>query len=97
MAAPEQSLPFSHKANAGDTGETGAIPAAATCMQCHSTVKTGSPAIQKVTVYFNNKRPVPRVRVYEVLDYVNCNQPRESRQYLRGLSRQSRGERPTGA
>ena len=74
--APEQPLPFSHKAHAGtmkltckmchsnpDPGETEGIPASAVCMQCHSAVKTESPAIQKLTAYFNNKRPLPWARV----------------------------------
>jgi formate-dependent nitrite reductase cytochrome c552 subunit len=39
-------------------------------MQCHSAIKTDSPAIRKLTAYFNNKRPIPWVRVYEIPDYV---------------------------
>jgi hypothetical protein len=82
--APEQPIPFSHKAHAGamklpckmchtnpDPGETEGIPPAATCMQCHSSIKTDSPAIQKLTAYFDNKRPIPWVRVYEIPDYVS--------------------------
>ena len=82
--APEQPLPFSHKTHAGamqlpckmchtnpDPGETVGIPPAATCMQCHSSIKTDSPAIQKLTAYANNKRPIPWVRIYEVPDFVN--------------------------
>ena len=82
--APEQPLPFSHKTHAGalkvackmchtnpDPGETEGIPPASTCMTCHSAIKTDSPAIRKLTAYFNNQRPIPWVRVYEIPDYVN--------------------------
>jgi hypothetical protein len=81
--APEQPLPFSHKAHAGamklackmchpnpDPGETEGIPPAATCMQCHSAIKTDSPAIQKLTAYAKNNRPIPWVRVFEIPDFV---------------------------
>jgi Cytochrome c7 and related cytochrome c/Class III cytochrome C family len=81
---PEQPLPFSHKAHAGtmkmqckmchtnpDPGETEGIPPASTCMQCHSAIKTDSPAIQKLTAYFKNNRPIPWVRVYAIPDFVN--------------------------
>ena len=81
--APEQPIPFSHKIHAGtmglacsmchtnpDPGETEGIPPSATCMDCHSSIKTDSPAIQELTGYFNNKRPVPWVRVYSIPDYV---------------------------
>jgi len=39
-------------------------------MACHSTVKTDSPAVQKLADYFKAKNPVPWVRVYRVPDYV---------------------------
>ena len=82
--APEQPLPFSHKTHAGalklacrlchtnpDPGATEGIPPAGTCMQCHSTIKTGSPAIQKLAAYSHDQKPIPWVRVYEIPDYVN--------------------------
>jgi hypothetical protein len=81
--APEQPLPFSHKAHAGalklqckmchvnpDPGETEGIPPASTCMQCHSAIKTDSPAIQKLTAYARNNRPIPWARVYSIPDFV---------------------------
>jgi len=81
--APEQPLPFSHKAHAGDMklpckmchvnpdpGETEGIPQAATCMQCHSAIKTDSPAIQKLAAYAKNNRPIPWVRVCEIPEFV---------------------------
>ncbi len=43
----------------------------ATCMGCHTIVKTGSPEIQKVAAYWNAKEPIPWNRVHKVPDYVH--------------------------
>ncbi len=82
--APEQPLPFSHKTHAGDLklqckmchpnpdpGETMRIAAPSVCMQCHSTIKTDSPAIQRLAAAAKNDRPIQWVRVYEIPSYVN--------------------------
>jgi hypothetical protein len=82
-AAPTQPIPFSHKqhlamklkckmchANA-DPGETMGIAAASVCMQCHSAIKTDSPAIQKVAGYASRKQDIPWVRVYRIPSYVD--------------------------
>jgi hypothetical protein len=84
QAAPEQPLPFSHKAHAGtlklkckmchpnpDPGEAMRIAAASVCMQCHSAIKTDSPAIQKLAAFAKNDHALPWVRVYEIPSYVN--------------------------
>jgi c(7)-type cytochrome triheme protein len=81
---PEQPLPFSHKTHAGDLklqckmchpnpnpGESMTIAGPSLCMQCHSAIKTDSPAIQKLAQYAKEGRPVPWVRVYEIPSYVN--------------------------
>jgi hypothetical protein len=81
---PEQPVPFSHKTHIGtvklqckmchvnpDPGETEGLPPAATCMTCHSAIKTDSPAIQKLAAYAKNNRPIPWARVYAVPDFVN--------------------------
>ncbi|MBV8819319.1 MAG: hypothetical protein JO022_13240 [Acidobacteriaceae bacterium] len=82
--APEQPLPFSHKTHAGvakifcktchpnpDPGETMTIAGAQKCMQCHSAIKTESPAIQKLAAYAKEGRDVKWVRVYAIPSYVN--------------------------
>lgn len=81
--APEQPVPFSHKVHAGtlkmkckmchpnpDPGETMTIAAASTCMQCHSAIKTDSPAIQKVAAFAKNEREIKWVPVYQIPSYV---------------------------
>jgi len=82
--APTQPVPFSHKAHAGilklqckmchpnpDPGETMTIAAASTCMQCHASVKTDSPAIQKLSEAAKSGKPLPWVRIYRTPSYVS--------------------------
>lgn len=82
--APEQPLPFSHRNHAGDlklkckmchfnagSGETMQIAKPAVCMQCHSAIKTDSPAIQKLTAFAKSDREIHWARVYEIPSYVN--------------------------
>jgi len=84
MPAPQQPVPFSHKAHAGamklkckmchpnaGSGETMQIAKAATCMQCHSAIKTESPAIQKLAALAKDDREIRWARVYEIPSYVN--------------------------
>jgi hypothetical protein len=81
---PEQPLPFSHKAHAGDLklqckmchpnpdpGERMTFVAASKCMQCHSAIKTESPWIQKLAAFAKNDRAVPWVRVYQIASFVS--------------------------
>jgi hypothetical protein len=80
---PTQPIPFSHRQHAGtlklkcnmchpnrDPGESMGIAQAATCMQCHSSVKTDSPAIQKLAGYAESRRAIPWVRLYQIPAYV---------------------------
>jgi formate-dependent nitrite reductase cytochrome c552 subunit len=82
-AAPEQPIPFSHKTHAGnlklqckmchpnpDPGESMTIAAPAACMQCHSAIKTDSPAIQKLAAFAKNGREIRWARIYELPSYV---------------------------
>ncbi len=82
-AAPEQPVPFSHKLHVGklelkcatchknpDPGERMGLASPALCMQCHSEIKTDSPAIQKLATLASEKREVKWVRVYQIPTYV---------------------------
>src|SRR5262245_17313513 len=77
--APQQPLPYSHKVHAGtlklkcnmchpnkDPGEAMGIPAASVCMQCHSAVKTESPAVQKLAEFAKANREIKWTRVYQI-------------------------------
>ena len=80
---PVQPIPYSHALHAGklqlkcamchenkDPGETMGIPAAAKCMTCHQAVKTDAEPIQKLRTFFETKREIPWVRVYQIPSYV---------------------------
>lgn len=82
-AAPEQPIPFSHKVHAGDLklqckmchpspdpGEMMTIVAAPKCMECHSAIKTESPAIQKLASFAKNDREIKWRKVYQIPTYV---------------------------
>lgn len=79
LPAPEQPLPYSHKAHLAlglectlchtnpDRGRMMTFPDTATCMKCHSTFGKNRPSIQKLEAYAKSKTAVPWVRVYTVL------------------------------
>jgi len=76
---PEQPLPYSHKQHLalglqckdchsnGDPGKLMTLPATDQCMQCHVSIATEKPAIEKLAEYAKSKQPIPWVRVYKVL------------------------------
>lgn len=77
-----QPLPFSHKTHVAagvkcldchpirKPGFAAGLPKEQTCMGCHATVKTDSPAIQKLVSFAKSKTEIPWVRIYRVPDYV---------------------------
>lgn len=80
---PVQPIPYSHKVHAGDlelkcntchlnsgSGERMGFPATSVCMDCHSAIKTESPAIQKLASFEKENRKIPWVRVYQIPSYV---------------------------
>ena len=83
-SGPDQPIPFSHKIHAGTgglpcetchtasrSGESLTLPQAPVCMQCHQAIATTKPAIQKLSSYAKDGRPIPWVRVYEVPSFVS--------------------------
>ncbi len=82
-SAPVQPIPYSHALHAGklqlkcamchenkDPGEIMGLPVAAKCMNCHRAVKTDAEPIQKLRSFFESKREVPWVPVYQIPSYV---------------------------
>ncbi len=74
---PVQPINFSHQIHVSKVGlqctfchttveksRFAGIPSVQKCMSCHKSVKTESPEIQKLTKYWNEKKPVPWRRVY---------------------------------
>jgi hypothetical protein len=56
-----------------DPGAAMTIPAAAKCMECHSTIAKDNPAIEKLAEFAKTGQPVPWVRVYTVPNWVSWN------------------------
>lgn len=80
---PVQPLPFSHKTHvqtgglkctechvSPDPGEIMSFPAESKCMACHVAIAKDKPAIQKLSGFAKEKKPVPWVRVYQIPSYV---------------------------
>jgi len=83
---PIQPVPFDHRLHAGQLGldcrychaaveqsATSSVPAAQTCMNCHSIIKPDSPLLQPVRESFASGDPVPWVKVHQAPDYVYFN------------------------
>ncbi len=84
--APVQPVPFDHSLHAGQLGidcrychagveksGTSSVPAAQTCMNCHSIVKNQSPLLEVVRKSYETGDPVPWVRIHKNPDYVYFN------------------------
>lgn len=81
--SPVQPLPFSHRLHAGqyhipcqychagvNRSHVAPIPALNVCMGCHSVIATNTEPIKKLTTYWNDKKPVQWVRMYQLPQFV---------------------------
>jgi hypothetical protein len=86
---PVQPINFSHKLHAGDNqiaclychsaaekSKVAGIPAASTCLNCHSQIKKDSPDIQEVARAAAEDRPIQWVRVHDLPDHAVFNHSR---------------------
>ena len=84
--APKQPIAFSHKLHAGQyeidcqychTGvrksKSANIPSPNICMNCHTSIKTESPEIQKIYAAIENDQPIEWVRVHNLPDLAYFN------------------------
>jgi hypothetical protein len=84
-----QPINFSHKIHAGDNRiaclychigadktSVATIPAVQTCMGCHKMVAATKPEIGKLKQYWDDKRPVPWNKVYDLPDHVRFTHKR---------------------
>ncbi|TAH18287.1 MAG: cytochrome C [Cytophagales bacterium] len=84
--APEQPIPFSHKLHAGqyeidckychntvEKSKHASIPGPYVCMNCHNSIKTTSPNMQKIYEYVENDEPIQWVRVHNLPDLAYFN------------------------
>jgi formate-dependent nitrite reductase cytochrome c552 subunit len=83
---PIQPVPFSHKIHSSQLGidcrycHNGVekswfsnIPAASTCMNCHSLILKDDPRLQLVRDSYQSGTPIPWVQIHKVPDYVYFN------------------------
>jgi hypothetical protein len=83
---PVQPVPFDHSLHAGQLGidcrychasveksATSSVPAAQTCMNCHSIIKTTSPLLEVVRNSYKTGDPVPWIKIHQAPDYVYFN------------------------
>lgn len=86
---PAQPINFSHKIHAGDNqiqclychsaadkSQTAGIPAASTCMNCHTKILKDSPEIQKITTALAQNKPIEWIKVNDLPDHVSFNHSR---------------------
>ncbi|HQF38424.1 MAG TPA: cytochrome c3 family protein [Opitutaceae bacterium] len=84
--APVQPVPFSHALHTGqlgldcrychtgvDQGPHSTVPAAQTCMNCHSIIKKDSPLLAPVRASFDSGDPVPWMKIHQAPDFVYFN------------------------
>ncbi len=82
-AAPKQPLEFSHKLHAGEyeigclychanarRSSVAGIPSVQLCMGCHKNVGQDRPGVQKLTNYWEQKRPIQWIKVNDLPDFV---------------------------
>lgn len=84
--APEQPIPFSHKLHAGyyeidckychtgvEKSKNANIPSANICMNCHNSIRTTSPNMQKIYASIEKNEPIQWVRVHNLPDLAYFN------------------------
>ena len=80
---PVQPVAFSHRVHAGNyqmaclychttatRSAVAGVPPVQTCYECHRAVSQDSPEIVKVLQYWEQKQPIPWVRVHSLPDFV---------------------------
>ncbi|HUO82664.1 MAG TPA: cytochrome c3 family protein [Gammaproteobacteria bacterium] len=81
--APKQPIAFSHKMHAGDyqipcmychiearRSISAGVPSINKCVGCHGIVAKDRPQIRKVLDYWQNKEPIPWIKVHDLPDFV---------------------------
>jgi len=81
--SPVQPIEFSHKIHAGDfeipctychiqarRSTSAGVPSVNKCMGCHSVIATDRPLIKEVARYFEDKEPIPWIKVHDLPDFV---------------------------
>lgn len=80
---PGQPIDFSHRIHAGDyqipcqychtqarRSAIAGVPSVSKCVGCHEVVATDRPQIREVMWYWDNKEPIPWIKVHDLPDFV---------------------------
>ena len=81
--SPQQPINFSHQIHAGENqvpcmychvqarrSISAGVPSVSKCVGCHSQVATNRPEIRKLMAFFDNKEPIPWIKVHDLPDFV---------------------------
>ncbi|HIF86206.1 MAG TPA: menaquinol oxidoreductase [Gammaproteobacteria bacterium] len=87
--SPEQPIAFSHKIHAGDNevpclychtqarrSPSAGVPAVSKCVGCHLEVATEKPQIRLLMSYWENREPIPWIKVHDLPDFVHFTHKR---------------------
>ncbi len=87
--SPEQPIAFSHKIHAGENeipcmychtqarrSISAGVPSVSKCVGCHTDVATERPQIRKLMSYWENKEPIPWIKVHDLPDFVHFTHKR---------------------
>lgn len=80
---PAQPIDFSHRIHAGENeipcqychmqarrSISAGVPSVNKCINCHNEIATDRPQIRKVMNYWENKEPIPWIKVHDLPDFV---------------------------
>ena len=81
--APEQPIAFSHQLHAGTNqidcafchryarrSTVAGMPSVESCKGCHIIIAAQRPEVQKLMAFWNQQKPIPWVKVYDLPDHV---------------------------
>ena len=87
--APAQPIEFSHKVHAGDNeiaceychidarrSASAGVPSVNKCVNCHNSIATDRPQIRLLMSYWENREPIPWVKVHDLPDFVHFTHKR---------------------
>tara|TARA_B110000116_G_scaffold167454_1_gene144706 strand:- start:2872 stop:3411 length:540 start_codon:yes stop_codon:yes gene_type:complete len=87
--SPEQPIDFSHRVHAGENeipcmychvqarrSISAGVPSVNKCMGCHTDIATDRPQIRLLASYWENKEPIPWVKVHDLPDFVHFTHKR---------------------
>ena len=81
--SPEQPINFSHKIHAGEyeipcmychiqarRSISAGVPSVNKCVNCHKSIATERPQIRRLMEYWQNREPIPWIKVHDLPDFV---------------------------